>query len=137
MTSYFHRLKTCRISAETLSYLAIGALQFLIDIVIFFALVHYQLLEVGVANVASRLLAATLGFWLNHKYTFAGTGREVAGRWLRFWCWWWSATFLGSFLLNCTERVVDEDVILVVTKLAIEVCLVFLTFQVFRRWVYR
>jgi putative flippase GtrA len=68
------------------SFLAVGALQLLVDWALFVALTALGL-PAAPANLAGRVGGALLGFWLNGRVTFAHAGSARLG-------WWRFAKFL-------------------------------------------
>lgn len=87
------------------SYAAIGLLQWLVEYGLMLALSEW-VMPVEPANVIGRLAGATLGFWLNGKWTFAGEGTHVGRRAaLRFVLMWLMLTLLNTWLVG----VIDED----------------------------
>jgi len=68
------------------SFLVVGALQLLVDWVLFVALTALGV-PAAPANLAGRVGGALLGFWLNGRVTFAQAGSARLG-------WWRFAKFL-------------------------------------------
>ncbi|MEO5962261.1 MAG: GtrA family protein [Thermomonas sp.] len=87
------------------SYAVIGLLQWLVEYSLMLALSEW-VMPVEPANVIGRVAGATLGFWLNGKWTFAGEdthmGRRAA---LRFVLMWLVLTVLNTWLVGA----IDED----------------------------
>lgn len=87
------------------SYAAIGLLQWLVEYGVMLALSQW-VMPVKPANVIGRLAGATLGFWLNGKWTFTGEdthmGRRAA---LRFVLMWLLLTLLNTWLVG----IIDDD----------------------------
>jgi putative flippase GtrA len=85
-------------------YLAFGILQLLLDWSLFVAFTALGL-PAAPANLASRTSAATLGFWLNGRYTFAdGEGSRLGWRrFARFWALWLLMTALSTVLVATVE----------------------------------
>jgi putative flippase GtrA len=82
------------VGRQGLLFLMIGAMLFALDWLSFVALTAVGMTVVG-ANVAARVLAALIGFWLNGRLTFAGPGGPRLGgtHLLRFILLW--LVFLG------------------------------------------
>ena len=85
-------------------YLAFGLLQLALDWALFVALTAAGL-PAAPANLASRTSAASLGFWLNGRYTFAdGQGSRLGWRrFARFWMLWLVMTALSTLLVAMVE----------------------------------
>ena len=86
-------------------YAAIGLLQWVVEYGLMLALSEW-VMPVEPANVIGRLAGATLGFWLNGKWTFAGEGTHVGRQAaVRFVLMWLMLTLLNTWLVG----VIDED----------------------------
>jgi len=85
------------------SFAAIGLLQWLIEYGVMLTLSQW-VMAVEPANVIGRLAGATLGFWLNGKWTFASDdthmGRRAA---LRFVLMWLVLTLLNTWLVGIID----------------------------------
>src|SRR4249919_269112 len=92
------------LTRQILVFLIVGVLQLALDSAMFIGLS-----AVGVAiipaNVAGRLAGASLGFWLNGRYTFAEAGRaRLSGQHLRRFVIAWSLlTVLSTALLYAVD----------------------------------
>ena len=84
-------------------YAAIGLLQWLVEYALMVALSEW-VMPVEPANVIGRLAGATLGFWLNGKWTFAADDTHV-GRLalLRFVLMWLVLTLLNTWLVGAID----------------------------------
>ena len=82
-------------------YLLIGLLQLLLDWAVFVAGTALGLAPAP-ANLAGRLAGATLGYWLNGRYTFADAqgSRLGWGVFVRFGLAWLLMTALSTLLLS-------------------------------------
>lgn len=117
-------------------YLAIGALQWLLDWAVMVALS-----QVGVpvrhANVAGRICGALLGYWLNGKITFAGEGSALGRVQLqRFVLMWLGTTLASTWAIGA----IDDRLGLQWAWLAkplVEASLAVIGFFLSRNWVYR
>ncbi|HLF29629.1 MAG TPA: GtrA family protein, partial [Xanthomonadales bacterium] len=85
------------VGRQGLLFLLIGAALFTLDWLSFVTLTAFGLPVVG-ANVAARVLAALMGFWLNGRLTFAGPGGPRLGgfRMLRFVVVWLALMVLST-----------------------------------------
>lgn len=86
------------------AFLVVGGFQLLIDTAIFIALGALGV-PVVPANVAGRVVGASVGFWLNGRVTFARTGAPgLRGKALRrFVLSWVLLTALGTLLLRAID----------------------------------
>ena len=118
------------------SYAAFGLLQWLVEYGLMLALSEWMM-PVEPANVIGRLAGATLGFWLNGKWTFASDdthmGRRAA---LRFVLMWLVLTLLNTWLVG----IIDDDFGLrraQMLKPLVDVLTGSIGFLLSRHWVYR
>ena len=118
------------------SYAAFGLLQWLVEYGLMLALSEW-VMPVEPANVIGRLAGATLGFWLNGKWTFASDdthmGRRAA---LRFVLMWLVLTLLNTWLVG----IIDDDFGLrraQMLKPLVDVLTGSIGFLLSRHWVYR
>ncbi len=125
------------LSREFISYFFIGVLQFILDVGVFFLLLNSLMVDAASANIFSRASAATIGFVLNRCLTFAKSGSQLKGSFIRYWCWWLTATMIGSVVLKYCETMLSDGLWVTFVKVAVECCLVGATFLVFKFWVYR
>jgi len=90
------------------------------------------------ANVVGRVAGATLGFWLNGRYTFADQGRpRLSGQHLRRFVIAWSLlTALSSALLYLVEARSNLHMAWLAKPL-VEALNAAIGFVVWRQWVYR
>lgn len=117
-------------------YLAIGLLQYVVDWGVMVALSHVGL-PVEVANVAGRVSGATLGFWLNGRFTFANDDTTVGTRQLqRFVLLWLCMTAISTWAIGTIENVAGLQWAWL-AKPVVEVALACLSFLASRHWVYR
>ena len=87
------------------SYAAIGLLQWLVEYGAMLALSEW-VMGVKPANVIGRIAGATLGFWLNGKWTFAGEGTHMGRRAaFRFVLMWLVLTLLNTWLVG----IIDDE----------------------------
>ena len=83
---------------QLLGYGAVGGLQLLADWLCFIALTAMGVAVIP-SNLAGRVLGASMGFWLNGRFTFAAKGappRLGRGRLLRFGVFWLAMTALST-----------------------------------------
>ncbi|MDO4710230.1 MAG: GtrA family protein [Pseudomonadota bacterium] len=123
------------LSRQLVTYIVVGALQWLLDCSLMMALSH-SLLPVVQANIAGRVAGAALGFWLNGRYTFASatplTGRPL----IRFLTMWLALTVLGSLLLGWTRESHSLQAAWLLKPL-LEAGFAVIGFVLSRYWVYR
>jgi len=86
-------------------YLIVGAVQLLLDWLVFVAL-SWLGLPVATANISGRIAGALLGFWLNGRLTFADNGRARLGwsRLVRFIGVWSLLTLASTLLVDLAAR---------------------------------
>jgi putative flippase GtrA len=125
------------LTRQILFFLVIGALQLALDSAVFIGLSALGL-PVIPANVAGRIAGASLGFWLNGRYTFADQGQaRLSGRHLRRFVIAWSLlTALSSALLYLIEAHSNLHTAWLAKPL-LEAGNAAIGFVVWRQWVYR
>lgn len=117
-------------------YVAIGALQYVLDWGVMVLLSHIGL-SVEAANVAGRVSGAMLGFWLNGRITFAGEDTQLGRRQLmRFVLLWLCNTALSTWAVGTIENAAGLRWAWL-AKPGVEVMLAGVSFLVSRHWVYR
>jgi len=117
-------------------YFAIGLLQYVVDWGVMVALSHLGL-SVEIANVAGRVSGATLGFWLNGRFTFAGDTTALGPRQLRrFVLLWLCMTGISTWAIGTIEDVAGLRWAWL-AKPVVEVALACVSFLASRHWVYR
>ena len=112
-------------------YIAVGAVQLLVDWAVFVALSAAGVL-VEPANIVGRISGAAIGFWANGRFTFASDDTALGGRqFARFAVMWLATTAVGH---------IDDTVGLKwawLAKPAIDVAVSAIGFVLSRHWVYR
>lgn len=95
-------------------------------------------LPVVPGNILSRLSGASLGFWLNGRYTFAdnGAARHSPRHLGRFVIAWSSLTAISSLLLHTVAARVDLHAAWL-AKPFVEAMMAGIGFIVWRQWVFR
>ncbi|MGO3128201.1 MAG: GtrA family protein [Luteimonas sp.] len=117
-------------------YLAIGLLQWLVDWGVVVGLTHIGM-PVAPANVAGRITGALLGFWLNGRFTFAGSRYTLGGtQFQRFMMMWIGTTLLSTWALTQIDDVLGLRWVWL-AKPAIEIVLGVVGFLLSRYWIYR
>lgn len=124
-------------SRQLALYAVIGGIQLCADWCCFVVLT-YAGLGVVPANLCARVLGATLGFWLNGRFTFAGDGNHRLGatrawKFAASWC-------LMSVLSTAGVWFVERGVSLAAARLAkpvIDAFLAGLGFLASKLWIYR
>ena len=125
------------LSRQIVVFLVVGALQLAVDSTVFIGLSALGLAVIP-ANVAGRVTGATLGFWLNGRYTFATPGRlRLSGLHLRrFIIAWLLLTALSSALLYVIEARSGLHATWL-AKPVVEGINAMIGFVVWRQWVFR
>lgn len=131
-----HRLRSRHFRQMGLFVLA-GVAQVALDSTIF-VLGTALGLPVAPGNVLGRLSGASLGYWLNGRYTFADNGaarhsRRHLGRFAVAWC---SLTAVSTVLLHTVAARVDLHTAWL-AKPFVEAMMAGVGFIVWRQWVFR
>ena len=118
-------------------FLFVGLLQLLLDWAVFVFLSANGVLLI-LANVTGRLAGATIGFWLNGRFTFAHNGRpRLSGIHLRrFIIAWLLMTLTSTVLLQGVAVIVSMQSAWL-AKPIVEAAMAVLSFVVWRHWVFR
>ena len=118
-------------------YLLVGGLQLLLDWMVFVALTSAGL-PLTPSNLVGRISGASLGFWLNGRYTFASTARpRLEGLHLRrFIVAWLLLTALSTALLAGVEHYFQLRAAWM-AKPVVEALMAVLGFLAWRHWVLR
>lgn len=117
-------------------YLLVGGVQWVLDCAVMVLSSHLGLV-VEAANLCGRIAGATLGFWLNGRFTFDAVDTRVGGPQLRRFALMWVGTTLAS-----TWAIGHIDDVLGLrwawlAKPVVEVALGVVGFVLSRHWVYR
>lgn len=124
------------LSRQSRAYLTIGLVQWLIDWAVVVALSHAGM-AIEPANVIGRIAGATLGFWMNGRFTFGDQDVTVGGtQFTRFAAMWVSTTIVSTWSLGAIDRVVGLHWAWL-AKPAVEFFLGVVGFLLSRHWVYR
>lgn len=117
-------------------YLMIGCVQWLVDWGVMVLLSHLGL-AVEIANICGRISGATLGFWLNGRFTFAGEDTRIGGTQLRrFVLMWLGTTALSTIAMGGIDDVFGLQWAWL-AKPAVELLLGVFGFLLSRHWVYK
>jgi putative flippase GtrA len=118
-------------------FLIIGLAQLTLDTAVFVSVTALGM-SVAPGNILGRISGASLGFWLNGRYTFADQGRpRLSGRHLgRFVVAWSLLTALSSALLYVIEARSNLHMAWLAKPL-LEAFNAAIGFVVWRQWVYR
>ncbi|MFY2763392.1 GtrA family protein [Arenimonas sp. MALMAid1274] len=122
---------------QVLGFGAVGGLQLLLDWGCFVALTALGLAVVP-ANLAGRVAGASLGYWLNGRYTFADAGQARLGRRraLRFIAFWIATTALSTWAMQFIDA--QRGLTLAwLAKPVVDGLLAALGFVVSKYWIYR
>jgi len=123
--------------SQGLSFLVVGLLQLLIDWGCF-VLLTWLGVRVPVANIAGRVSGATLGFWLNGRYTFSEEAGSALGRrhLLKFCVAWIFITMLSTLAVTTLAK--SHWLWMVwLAKPVIDAMLAVLGFLASKYWIYR
>jgi len=117
-------------------YIAIGAVQLLVDWAVFVALSASGVL-VEPANIVGRISGAAIGFWANGRFTFASDDTTLGHRqFARFAMMWVATTAISTWAVGH----IDDTVGLRwawLAKPGIDIAVSTLGFVLSRHWVYR
>lgn len=117
-------------------FLVAGFLQWILDWAVTVALSHAGL-ALEIANVIGRISGATLGFWLNGRFTFADHDFTLGrAQLLRFLVLWLVTTFLSTLIIGAIGRHAALQWAWLAKPL-VEASLAVSSFFVSRHWVYR
>ncbi len=118
-------------------FLLVGLVQLALDTCVFIAGTALGL-PVIAGNVLGRISGATLGFWLNGRYTFADNGqaRLSPRHQLRFAIMWLALTALSTLILQATAAHHSLQGAWLIKPL-VEAALAAVSFLVSRHWVFR
>ena len=122
---------------QGVGFLVVGGIQLLVDWALFVASTHWGV-PVEAGNVLGRIGGASLGFWLNGRYTFAASGRSNA-TWQalpRFIALWLTTTTVSTLTLSWLGNHLGLAQ-LWLCKPVVEGLLAVLGFLAARYWVYR
>lgn len=117
-------------------YIAVGAVQLLVDWAVFVAVSAAGVL-VEPANIVGRISGAAIGFWANGRFTFASEDTALGHRqFARFAVMWLVTTAISTWAVGH----IDDTVGLRwawLAKPAIDVAVSAIGFVLSRHWVYR
>lgn len=117
-------------------YVLFGAFQFILDFLLFVFLEKMGFYAV-VANITSRLVAATVGYQLNKKYTF-GVGKvKNYAMVTRYWVFWLSMTCVSSLLILVWNNFLTDLLPTSAGKLIVECILSIVGYLISKIWVYK
>lgn len=122
---------------QLVSYGAVGGLQLLLDWACFVGLTAAGVAVVP-ANLAGRIAGASLGFWLNGRYTFARDGEPALARRnaLRFIAFWLATTAASTLAMQAIDAREGLQAAWLLKPL-VEALLAGLGFLAGRFWIYR
>lgn len=124
------------LSRQSRYYLVIGLLQWLLDWAVVVALTRAGM-PIEPANVLGRIAGASLGFWMNGRFTF-GEGDAMPGsaQAARFLLLWVSTTVVSTASLGVIDDLVGLHWAWL-AKPGLELALGVVGFFLSRHWVYR
>ena len=124
------------LSRQSRAYLTIGVVQWLLDWAVVVALSHAGL-SIEASNVFGRVAGASLGFWMNGRFTFNGEDTTIGGtQFTRFSVMWIATTIISTWALGAIENGVGLHWAWL-AKPAVEFVLGVFGFVLSRHWVYR
>ncbi len=125
-----------QLSRQLLLFLFVGLAQVALDSAAFILLTALGV-PVAAGNIAGRIAGASLGYWLNGRYTFAAAGRARLGRkqLRRFVLAWSALTALSTALLALVASQFDLHAAWL-AKPAVEALMAAIGFVVWRQWVF-
>lgn len=116
-------------------YGAVGVAQLAVEWLVFFATTSSGLAVVP-ANVMARVGGASLGYWLNARFTFANAGAVVERRsMLRFLASWAVLTVVGTVAVTWLETLGGLRLAWL-GKPVVDVVLAGIGFLVSKHWIY-
>jgi putative flippase GtrA len=122
---------------QVLGFGIVGGIQLVVDWACFVALTALGLAVVP-SNLAGRVAGASLGFWLNGRYTFAQSGEARLGRarMLRFVVFWVVTALLSTWAMHALDA--NQGLRAAwLGKPLVDVALAALGFLVSKFWIYR
>jgi putative flippase GtrA len=120
---------------EMVGYAIVGLTQLAVEWGLFVAATAL-LVPVPVANVAARIAGASLGFWLNGRFTFARSGAVLDRRaLLRFATSWAALTVVGTVAVTAIEAAAGLRATWV-AKPVIDVLMAGVGFLASKYWIY-
>ena len=122
---------------QVLGFGLVGGLQLLVDWLCFVSLTALGV-PVVPSNVAGRVLGASMGFWLNGRFTFAGNGAAPLGRGplLRFVVFWLAMTLLSTLAVHQLDALQGLHIAWL-GKPLVDAVLAVMGFVASRYWIYR
>lgn len=113
----------------------VGGIVYLVDVLVFVAIL--QLAEHGhlVANVVGRFAGAATGFVLHRWFTFGATERGISGQAMGYVVVFFANLALSTALLGVGVDILGLPPVL--TRLSVDVFLIVMTFLAFRFVVFR
>jgi len=118
-------------------FVIVGLAQLTVDTGVFISITALGV-PVAPANIVGRISGASLGFWLNGRYTFADQGQpRVSPRHLRrFAIAWTLLTCVSTLIMNALSAHFDLHKVWSL-KPVVELVIAAIGFVVWRQWVYR
>lgn len=122
---------------QLVSYGAIGFLQIGLDWLTFVTLTFFNV-PATPANISGRILGASVGFWLNGKWTFAEGGNTALSRQAlaRYLATWLFTTALSTLVVSMVDHSHGLHWAWVVKPVS-DAVLAAVAFTISKFWVYR
>lgn len=120
-----------------IKYFIVGGAQFVLDVTLFVIFSFFGV-NLVIANVASRFLAAVLGYFLNRRYTFGGmrAGTSERKTVLRYWFFWGCMTLVSTHLIKILLSCCSHYGLSFSVKIPIELALCVVGYIVSKLWVF-
>ena len=139
------------INRQMITYLAIGATQYCIDVGLFASIVYIalhntsQTLSLTLLHLTTRFIAGIVGFYLNGRYTFSQqhlAGHALWSRFPHFLISWAALSAISTVVLTIFWNTLPlltwfNEHIDILAKLLTEISMVFLSFVILKLFVYR
>jgi putative flippase GtrA len=119
-------------------YGVVGGAQLLVDYLTFVMLTSLGI-TIVLANLAGRIVGATLGYFLNRRLTFARLvveGQRESTMMIRFAAVWIGLTILGTVIVGSLGQMLTLQAIWIAKPL-VDAALAVVGFLLSRLWIYR
>jgi len=121
---------------QTRTFALIGGLQWVVDWLVMVALSGSGI-PVAAANITGRICGASLGFWLNGRFTFASPDTTLGHTQLaRFVLMWLGTTVVSTLVVTRANHLFGLQWAWLI-KPMVEAALAAVGFALSRHWVYR
>ncbi len=130
------KMKMRTVSADFIRYTCTGATCAFVDLTTYIILSKVFGIHPGIANLISRPIGGTVGFFMHKFWTFQNRGdSRVHVQYIKFWCVWAVSFSLSEGLVLLFYSTLNMGSI--ISKIAAEcICGIF-NFIVLRHWTFR